>query len=186
MDTYNVYRESLVDIVSRLLAGLWFDSSVHVGSATHLVSSSMAPMVHFPRNKGTGMWSWPRSFWCLLTLWCSTSTPPCAFMVWAAITLPQTLYYATDLLICQETELWRRFLRISQKENVLLERQERDGSAMLRIIYRKQVLETPVNWSWSRPMFCMDHRPIGEEYTIVMYKIIHTCFVCVLFPNNSR
>ena len=163
MYTYTVYRDSLVDIVTRLLAGLWFDFSVHVGSVTHSASSSMAPMVSFPRTKGTWMWSWPSSVWCRLTICCCTSTPPCAFMVWTAKILSHTLYYATDILIFQETELWRKCLRISQKENFLLESQERDGWTMLRMICRKQVLETPGNWSRRRSRLCMDRRAIGEE-----------------------
>jgi len=51
MYTYTVYRESLIDIVTRMLAGLWFDSSGRVSPATHSACSSMVAMFPFPRSK---------------------------------------------------------------------------------------------------------------------------------------
>jgi len=54
MYTCTVYRESLVNIVTRMLAELWFDSSGRVGSATNSACSSVVAMVPFPRSKGPG------------------------------------------------------------------------------------------------------------------------------------
>ena len=42
---------------------------------------------------------------------------------------------------CQMEELWRKRLRISEKEKGLLEIQERDGWTMLKTVWRRRVLE---------------------------------------------
>jgi hypothetical protein len=65
----------------------------------------------------------------------------------------------------------KKVFKDSQKVKGPLESQERDGWTMLKMIWGKWVLvarekrlglETPENWSWSRPGFCTLRTARGE------------------------